>query len=410
MMNSKALVLLLILAYAAPLANNASFLDVDHVSNATSSTPPASDYVEALSYQIGNGAVVLDVIEHNSSYALLISHSGNGQIGSQSWTGQSNSHSILLLHENGTLNSPYHFTPHAQPQIFSTNQGLLIASNDSGIVNLSLHDLPTQQVTSLEIGSSSTGPFNLLAIDATGDDVALVVRCYVQDSSSTTLDGDECATSSGRYNLTTYSVDLPSQSVTHKASVGWLNMSTSSVEYGTKTGTLDKIISPSPDCEQFLYLHPNGAMDSLATTDCATSGWSPDDFSDWGIALTASTMDNGGTEHYDGWKFGAAECSYDNLMKLVPYHFGHSMVFKVIGWTTGSPGQQCSIDTHDENDGSTTNELLKQRWLNSEALVIGDRRLNASTTDVLSTTKDLLGVAVGSTSVVDFNVMAVWCS
>ena len=421
-MNSKVLVLILMMAYAAPLANNASYLDVDYVSNTTSSTPPTSDYVEALSYQIGNGAVILDIIEHNSSYAMLITHSGNGQIGSQSWTGQSDTHAIMLLQENGSLSPPYHFTPHAQPQIFSTNQGLLTVSNDSGIVNLSLHDIQSQQVSSIEIGSSSNGPFNLLAIDAEGDNVALVVRCYVQDSSSTTLDGDECATTSGRYNLTTYSVDLSSQSVTHRASVGWLNMSTSSVQYGTKTGSLDKIISPSPDCEQFIYLHPNGAMDSLATTDCATSGdwntfqnvdtsvslfgstsdWSPDDFSDWGIAMTASTMDNGGVEYYDGWKFGAPECSYDNLMKLVPYHFGHSMVFKVIGWTTGSPGQQCSIDTHDENDGSSTNEILKQRWLNSDALVIGDRRLNASTTDVLSTTKDLLGVAVGSTSTIDF--------
>ena len=140
------------IAYAAPLANNASYLDGDYVSNTTSSTPPTSDYVEALSYQIGNGAVILDIIEHNSSYAMLITHSGNGQIGSQSWTGQSDTHAIMLLQENGSLSPPYHFTPHAQPQIFSTNQGLLTVSNDSGIVNLSLHDIQSQQVSSIEIG------------------------------------------------------------------------------------------------------------------------------------------------------------------------------------------------------------------------------------------------------------------
>lgn len=421
-MKSKILVLLLVVAYLAPMAQHNGNLSFNEVSSTISSTPPDSDYVEALSFQISNSAVVLDLIEHNSSFALLVSHGGNGQVGSQSWTGVSASHSIVQIHENGTVSSPYHFTPHAQPKLFSTMQGLLVVSNDSGIINLSLHDIGNANVVSMEVGSTSVGPFNILAVDAKGNNVALVLRCYEQDSGSTTLDGDECATSSGRYNLTTYMVDLSTQSVSHKASVGWLNMSSTSVQYGTKTGTLSNVLSPSPDCDQFIYLHPSGAIDSLASTDCATSGdwntfqtvdssvslfggtsdWSPDDFTDWGLGLTASTLDQSGTEIYDGWIFGAKECSYDNLMKLIPYHFGHSMVFKVVGWTTGSPGMSCSIDTHEESNGSSTNELLKQKWINKEALVVGDRRLNTSSTDVLTTSKDLFDVAVASTATIDF--------
>ena len=420
-MKTKVLVFILLFASFSPFYQEADYLRNNDLFETSGSTPPSSDYVNAMTIQISNGAAITQLIEHNGSYIALATHQGNGQIGSQSWTSSSSSHALIHILQNGTVLSPYLFTPYPGATIHSTNSGVLIVGNDSGVVNLSIFDLNGTISASMEVGATS-GPFNILAVDTHGDKVALTLRCYVQDSSSTTTLGDECATTTGKYNLSTYVVDISTLTTSLVASAGWLNTTSTSVEYGSKSGSMVNTVGPSPECSQFLFVHPNGAIDGLATTDCAISGdwntaqnldqsvslfgatadWSPDDFADWGLGLTASTLDASSTEHYDGWIFGVNECSQDNMMKMEPYGFANSLVFKVIGWTSGNQGLQCSLDTHEEADGSTTTELVKQKWHSREVLIIGDRRLNTSTTDILTTSKDFYGVAVSQKGPIDF--------
>ena len=417
-------VLVLLMLAASIQTPMLMFTEQTPVAEAVASTPSSSNFVEAQTMQVANGAVVLDLVHHNGTYAVLVAHSGNGQVGGSSWTGQSTSHVLLQLWPNGTAASLLHFNANDHAELFSTAQGLVVLSNASGSVNVTVVN-DAMQLRHVAVGSSSDGPFHRLAADARGNYLAFTLRCYVHSTSSVTLDGDECATTTGRYNLTTYLLDLSSDTLSQRGAAGWLNMTSLAVEYGTKTGTLGETIAPAPDCPQFLSVEYSGALNGLSVSDCnpsgdsntvsnidtavslfgSTSDWSPDDFADWGLGMTASTVDAGGNEHFDGWIFGASECSYDNLMRADVKHFANSVLIHVIGWNTGSPGQQCSLNTHEEGDAGTTTELVKQRWYGKEAMVLGDRRLNTSNTDILSTSRSFVNAIAASNGALDYVVI-----
>ena len=73
------------------------------------------------------------VIDHNQSFFVLVSHSGSGMIGSQTWSGIPTSHALIEIEENGTVNQPLHFTSYDSSKIYSTNHGILIVSNHSNL-------------------------------------------------------------------------------------------------------------------------------------------------------------------------------------------------------------------------------------------------------------------------------------
>ena len=140
-MKTKVLVFILLFASFSPFYHEADYLRNNDLFETSGSTPPSSDYVHAMTIQISNGAAITQLIEHNGSYIALATHQGNGQIGSQSWTSSSSSHALIHILQNGTVLSPYLFTPYPGATIHSTNSGVLIVGNDSGVVNLSILDV-----------------------------------------------------------------------------------------------------------------------------------------------------------------------------------------------------------------------------------------------------------------------------
>ena len=403
-MRAQVLTLLLLIALC-PM--EVAELGETRVSHAINSTPAASGWVVDVQRDIGNGATVEALVHHDGEAVALLSHSGNGNVGSTAWSGLSTSHALVGVDAQASVRMIAHLNLGTDLVLASMDEGVLVVSNSSGEVAMMLVNTTTGGMTKeISLGGPS-GPFGLLAADGAGDKAVVTLACTDTSSATQDLDGNDCTTTTGRQRVLTYAWTPSGNTTTLIGDAKWFDGSNTDLLIGSETGSMSEGLGPHPDCTQHLDVHASGAIDTMFMTGCLDQAfWSnpvsvdntvsllgetsplfSSSIGQWGLGLGQSYVDPSGTESNSGWTVGMEDCSYAVNMDVEVGAYSNALAYIIRGQTSSNSFCEYAL----QESASTGPQLVQRaKWKNYDRLVIGDRWLNTS--ELMSATGGLVSV------------------
>ncbi|MCH1411003.1 MAG: hypothetical protein L7U48_02855, partial [Candidatus Poseidoniaceae archaeon] len=377
------------------------------VSHAINSTPAASGWVVDVQRDIGNGATVEALLHHDGEAVALLSHSGNGNVGSTTWSGLSTSHALVGVDAQASVRMIAHLNLGTDLVLASMDEGVLVVSNSSGEVAMMLVNTTTGSTTKEISLGGPAGPFGLLAADGAGDKAVVTLACTDTSSTTQDLDGNDCTTTTGRQRVLTYAWTPSGNTTTLIGDAKWFDGSNTDLLIGSETGSMSEGLGPHPDCTQQLDVHANGAIDAMFMTGCLDQAfWSnpvsvdhtvsllgetsplfSSSIGQWGLGLGQSYVDPSGTESNNGWTVGMEDCSYAVNMGVEVGAYSNALAYIIRGQTSSNSFCEYAL----QESASTGPHLVERaKWKNFDKLVIGDRWLNTS--ELMSATGGLVSV------------------
>ena len=410
------LVVALLLTVTGPLLAAGPATSLEAAPSEPAAVAPSTSLIADNTLLVGGLAEAVGLTHIGSTYAALLTHGGNGEVGAHAWSGEEAGGRLVTFDHGGAVTSSLQLVGDPY-QLLNTGMHLVVLANTTAPgVLLHAYNETFNHVVSVHLNATDStnnaDDLTLLAVSGEGDAVVAVVTCPPTGTESSFM-GSTCVTAGHRQRIITLEWDLATNTTAEVVDATWLTSESNSMTHAllASGGVALDTVGPNPACPQGVHVR-NGVLHGMANAHCdrrylndathatslfgTTSTWTGlgSNQIDLSMGLTFATYDmNTQTESFDGDLIGFDGCTSGIDIEVTVNHYGDHTALFVDGWSGGG-NQVCELVAHEASDNGNSDQVATFRGRDSNLVLLGTT--NFSQAIEIRSSRDLIALAATS--------------